>query len=188
MEDEKRLPPEEETEPQEEAVTQEEDLPPQEESPVEEDALEEEPPKKKKFHLPRFLKRQPPKMTRSAAWILAVITLVYATLAFFRIGTTDIPQTTLYMEKSGQNVTFELEEAQEVSRFCLYKWGGRKNDITIETWSEETETWSLAYGPSELSSHMRWKTLDLETDGPVKRVRLTFEGRRITLAEVCILD
>ena len=188
MEDEKRLPPEEEIEPQEEAVTQEEDLPPQEEISVEEDALEEEPPKKKKFHLPRFLKRQPPKMTRSAAWILAVITLVYATLAFFRIGTTDIPQTTLYMEKSGQNVTFELEEAQEVSRFCLYKWGGRKNDITIETWSEETETWSLAYGPSELSSHMRWKTLDLETDGPVKRVRLTFEGRRITLAEVCILD
>ena len=184
MEDEKRRIPGEETElPEVEEQTREEELPPEEE-----EETQQEPKEKRKINFPRFLRRTPPKMTRSAALVLALITLLYATLAFFRMGSTEIPQTTLYMEKSGQNITFELEEAQEVSRLCLYKWGGRKNDVTVETWSEETETWSVAYDPTELSSHMRWKTLDLETDGPVKRVRLSFEGRRITLAEVCILD
>lgn len=144
--------------------------------------------RKKKRVGPRLTRGQPPKLDkRSVAWML-LITLVYAMLAFFRLGTTAIPQTGIYLDKKGQSVTVQLDEPTEVSRFCFYKWRGRKNDITIETKQNSNDHWTVAYGPSELSSHMRWKNLDLKTEGPVEFIRITFKGKEITLAEIVVLD
>ncbi|MBR5742597.1 MAG: phospholipid carrier-dependent glycosyltransferase, partial [Clostridia bacterium] len=142
-------------------------------------------PKRRPFGL---FRGELPKLDRKSVALMLVITLVYSILAFFRLGTTEIPQTSIYLAQKGQSVTVELKEPAEVSKFCLYKWRGRKKDITIETRLSPYEEWHVAYGPEELSSHMRWKTLDLDVEGEVKYVRITFEGKEITLAELCVLD
>lgn len=157
---------------------------PHEEAPTE----EEKAPEKKKRVLPRLTRGQPPKLDKkSVAWML-LITLVYALLAFFRIGTTEIPKTCIYLDKKGQSVTVQLDEPTEVSRFCIYKWRGRKNDVTIETKADINCDWSVAYGPKELSSHMRWRNFELKTSGPVEYIRITFKGKEINLAEIVVLD
>ena len=135
-----------------------------------------------------FFRGELPKLDRKSVALMLLITLIYSLLAFFRLGTDKIPQTSIYLDRKGQSVTVELKEPSEVSRFCLYKWRGRKKDITIETRLSPDDPWHVAYGPEELSSHMRWKTLDLDVEGKVKFVRITFEGKEITLAELCVLD
>lgn len=136
----------------------------------------------------RFFRGELPKLDGKSVALMLVITFLYSLLAFFRLGTTEIPQTSIYLAQKGQSVTVKLNEPSEVSKFCLYKWRGRKKDITIETRLNLYDEWHVAYGPEELSSHMRWKTLDLDVEGEVQYVRITFEGKEITLAEVCVLD
>ncbi len=142
-------------------------------------------PKKRPFG---FFRGELPKLDRRSVALMLLITLLYSLLAFFRLGTDRIPQTSIYLAQKGQSVTVELKEPSEVSKFCLYKWRGRKKDITIETRLDLSEDWHLAYGPEELSSHMRWKTLNLDVEGKVRYIRITFEGKEITLAELCVLD
>jgi len=156
------------------------------ESYEETDEKTEKPPYRR--HGIRLLRGEPPPLTRkSVAWML-VITVIYSLLAFYRLGTTEIPQTSITLVKNKQTVTVELDEPQEISRFCFYKWEGRKKDIQVEVCSAETGEWSTAYGPSELSSHMRWKNLDLDCEGKISHVRITFEGKKITLAEVVVVN
>jgi len=135
-----------------------------------------------------LLRKEPPALDRRSIALLLVITLIYSLLAFYRLGTTKIPQTSIKLVKNKQTVTVALDEPQEISRFCFYKWEGRKKDITVQVCSAETGEWTTAYGPSELSSHMRWKNLDLDCEGPVSHVRITFEGKNITLAEVVVVN
>ena len=156
----------------------------EEEETAEEGSFE----KKKKRVCPRLTRGQPPKLDKRTVALLLLIMILYSLLAFFRIGTTEIPQTSIYLDKKGQSVTVKLDEPSEVSRFCLYKWRGRKNDITIETKLNENDDWWVAYGPKQLSSHMRWKNLDLDTEGLVQYIRITFKGKEITLAELVVLD
>ena len=156
--------------------------------PEEDPDNEEDIPYVRPKRLGGFFRGELPKLDRKSVAVMLVITLLYSLLAFFRLGTDRIPQTSIYLAQKGQSVTVELKEPSEVSKFCLYKWRGRKKDITIETRLDLDDEWHVAYGPEELSSHMRWKTLDLDVEGEVKYIRITFEGKEITLAELCVLD
>lgn len=128
---------------------------------------------------------KPPKIDRKTWIILALITAVYTVLAFYRLGTTKIPQTTVLLEDKAQSVTVELDEATKISKFCFYKWRGRKNDIKV--YVSSNNDWTLVYS-DELSSHMRWKNIAINSDEKVKYIKIIFEGKEITLAEIVVLD
>jgi len=130
---------------------------------------------------------------------LAVITAVFAFLAFFRLGDTTAPQSFLHFSKESKPVVIELDRPEEISSVMFYTgWGTGYYRLEFSAdgskWIEQSpvdeddpET-SPVYAMDQKYSHLfKWRYAVLNTDNPaVKYIRITAETTPIELGELAL--
>ncbi len=153
----------------------------------------EEIPPKKRFRPLGFLKGlftppydsclPPPRMSRSDWALLLSLTLIYAALAFFRLGTFDIPQTLFFTPKDYSTFTFQLEQPEELEYVYIYKWWGN-GKCTVKTSDSPDGPWEEA-GKYDIGQHMQWCLFKIEEPKTTQYVELEIGYKNMELAEIC---
>ena len=107
---------------------------------------------------------------------MAVITLVYAVVAFARLGDTTAPQTGFWPE-TGETFTIELAQSEPISRLQFYN--GARNNVTMSlAVSEDGTIWSA---PEELTvdSVFRWSEHTQMQSARFLRLTVTNGGKQL---------
>ncbi len=125
--------------------------------------------------------------------ILGALTLIYAFIAFFHLGSIKAPQTEYVFEDSEEQVIFDLGESLDDFRMLYY--GGihwYDSDFTVEV-SEDGENWSAYTAEMKIGSLFQWKYVKSYASGDSRKlsgryVRLTADHIGLTLFEVLFRD
>lgn len=78
-------------------------------------------------------------LRRADYLLMAVVTALYAVLAFTNLGATQAPQTSWVSSQSGENIVFDLGAAE---RFRMTYYGGICNSTFTVELSNDGETWT----------------------------------------------
>ena len=116
---------------------------------------------------------------------IALITLLYAALAFFRLGSTTAPQS--FLSFDGDSLTLELSEPAQISRVELYA-GVVPGSYALE-FSPDGEVWLPAADFQQgYAALLKWQELTPEPmETPVRYVRVTgWDGAE--LGELALFD
>ena len=99
------------------------------------------------------------RLTRADAWIMAVLTLAYAAVAFTGLGNTQSPETFVKMENREAELTIDLSGG-EVSHLMLYTGVGiGAYDISYTT--DGTDLYELASFEQSHADVLKWQNVDL---------------------------
>ena len=120
---------------------------------------------------------------------MAAIVIVYAAVAFFRLGDTTAPQTFCHFAESGRYALVELEEPTEISRIRYYTGLYTANYYVqySRDGEEYTDICKLEQGHAAL---FKWQEADLTAAGgygEVKYIRIIADGK-LEMGELAIYD
>lgn len=134
-------------------------------------------------------KKQIPVLTRKTVYSLLIILAVYSCLAFFRLGSTDVPYTKVRLQ-NGACLTISFDEAVDVTNIYLYKWYAEGNtdvDVVPQLRIEQDNNVVRAIEfPNSLS--LQWLPLQVDCLD-VNELKLTYYGdRQLDIAELCVVS
>ncbi len=130
-------------------------------------------------------------MERKDWAVLAVITGVYAVVAFFGLGSTKAPQTYLHYAKSNTYALIELRQPQMITG--VRYWSGLctadyqlQFSMDNETWTDQLQDDGTSGMTQRYTQLFRWNDAVLNADrGPVRYIRIV-SGAEQYLGEVAI--
>ena len=140
-------------------------------------------------------------LRRREAVLMAVLTAVYAAVAFVNLGVTDAPESNWVSSAAGEQLTFDLGQVRD---FRMTYYGGICSSTFMVQFSEDGEVWTeshyaeydqgqifrwLQYTPSERDEDGEFYPVGKTDDGRVQArfVRLTMESAGMVLSEVGFL-
>ena len=137
---------------------------------------------------PDWPKRRYPLERRDIIPMVAIV-IVYAAVAFFRLGDTTAPQTFCHFAESGRYALVELEEPTEISRVRYYTGLYTANYYVqySQDGEEYTDICMLEQGHAAL---FKWQEADLSAAvnyGEVRYIRIIADGK-LEMGELAIYD
>ena len=121
------------------------------------------------------------KLGRADAFIMAIISLVYGALAFYRLGNTQSPESFVSMENKTAYLELELSE-ERVSRLMLYTGIGI-GGYTIEYTTDGTDNYVLAEFKQSHAEDLKWHDVALDYYVSGGTVKITGRGN-VYLGEI----
>jgi len=121
------------------------------------------------------------KLCRTDALIMALICLVYGSVAFYKLGNTQSPQSFVSMQDKTACVELELSEPR-VSRLMLYTGIGI-GSYTIEYTTDGTDNYVLAEFEQSHAENLKWHDVALDYYVSGGTVKITGRGN-VYLGEV----
>ena len=126
---------------------------------------------------------KPPRWTRMDFILLSAVTLLYAVVAFARLGDTTAPQAGVWPQ-AGETFEIELAQPAEISRIQIYNGVRNGTDMTL-TYSPDGEVWSESFAVTA-DAVFRWSEFPI---GQTARyIRLTMAGGGAQLLEAAVRD
>lgn len=129
-------------------------------------------------------------VTRIDLLIIVGLMLVYSLFAFYRLGSTDVPQTGWYPENANESIVFDIDSVQPIKRIYIhYGWMDRrksdqsvKRDLTIEC-SKDGEEWEEV---SKETIKDVFKFAHWNVDIEAQYIRITADDGRFYLNELAL--
>ena len=126
-------------------------------------------------------------------WIaLAVVTVVYAVVAFAGLGDTNAPHSFLHFEEAYYYAGIDLDGEREISELRYYTGLGTA-DYTLrvsadgENWIDQTDADGNSLMPQQYNQLFRWCTAELNGSGPIRYIRI-ISGTDQYLGEIALYD
>lgn len=130
-------------------------------------------------------KREHFRLDRVDALIMAVISLVYGALAFYKLGNTQSPQTFVPMENRSVELQLALSE-ERVTKLMVYTGVGI-GGYTIEYTTDGTDNYVLAEFKQSHAEDLKWHELALDYYVSGGTIKITGSGN-VWLGEVVPLS
>ena len=130
----------------------------------------------------------PPKMQKKDWLAMLLLTLLYAGLIFFRLGSREAPETleTFGTENGRTELVLELGEETKLSKLSIYLGHEGKRNVSLSYWSGTSQNWELLKEELEITSAFCWNDISLEVSA--SRWKLTFSDTSAELHEVVLLN
>ena len=129
------------------------------------------------------------KITKKDFCIMAIITLIYALLAFYNLGSADVPESGYFIEQNNETVTVELKENADISRIYMHTgWISRRkkdSDVLREIsiyYSNDGVNYKTAVEKSEIKSVFKWYHMNLKFNA--KYIKLSFDEPDFYINEI----
>jgi len=126
---------------------------------------------------------KPVRFTSRDFIVLTTITLIYAVIAFVRLGDTAAPQTSVWLQ-TGEVYEVAFAQTEDVSRIQFYNGVRNEYEFTIEYSSDGVE-WSNQL-TTEIDAVFRWSEYKLNL--PVRYLRFTSLKDDVQLMEIAVRD
>lgn len=128
----------------------------------------------------------PGKMVKKDYIIMAVITLVYAVVAFVNLGDMQAPQT-FYFTKANDEIQLDLGKSKYIGSIMLYLGiGDSDNEYTVQV-SRDGSRW-MDYATDTHSPVFAWKRLENNNDMFARYIKISSVKENMMLGEIGIMD
>ena len=93
--------------------------------------------------------------------ILAIITVLFTFLVFYRIGSFSAPETVYFATKEDRDIVLDLGSDRQVSHIYVFLGHLDNRTFTISKYDFEKDKWELIDGNMNVSSVFAWNRIDI---------------------------
>ncbi len=100
-------------------------------------------------------------MTKKDYICMGTLMLLFAIMAFFRLGNTKVPETTYNMDTENTDIILDFGEYTSIG--TLHIFNGNKHDrmLSVSVYNEVTKQWEVINGEAQVDSVFTWNNIPI---------------------------
>lgn len=92
---------------------------------------------------------------------MSLLTLLFAVLAFFRLGNTYAPETSYTFTQENRDIILDFGSYTDISSISIFLEAQNTRHFAISAYNEVTEEWEIFDGAAEFESVFTWNKMEL---------------------------
>ncbi len=134
----------------------------------------------------KFIEKFNPIYTKYDYICIAVLTVIFAFIGFYRLGNNFIPQTSYNLLKDKNEIVLDLGSEHNVDHLSIFNGYLGRTDINVLAFNSKDNTWEETNSKDRIESEFNWNNVKI--NNTTQFLRIVSLSDQIQLREIVILD